>query len=59
MGQVVPDVGVDDLSIGTDVEVVLDTLYTDDDTEYVVWKWRPISSSPQTGARREPEANGG
>jgi uncharacterized OB-fold protein len=27
------------LEIGAEVELVLDTLYEDDDHEYVVWKW--------------------
>ncbi|SRR5579883_2483631 len=43
MGQVVPGVGVADLSVGAEVEVVLDTLYEDDDHEYLVWKWRPVA----------------
>jgi uncharacterized protein len=43
MGQVVPGVSVDDLSVGDEVELVLDTLYEDDDHEYLVWKWRPVS----------------
>ncbi len=41
MGQVVAGVGVDELSVGTEVELVLDTLYEDDDHQYLVWKWRP------------------
>ncbi|MBA3654872.1 MAG: OB-fold domain-containing protein [Actinobacteria bacterium] len=41
MGQVVAGVGVDDLRIGMDVELVIETLYEDDDHEYLVWKWRP------------------
>jgi uncharacterized OB-fold protein len=44
MGQLVPGVGVDDLSIGTEVELTLDTLSEDDDHEYVVWKWKPTVS---------------
>jgi uncharacterized OB-fold protein len=32
----------DELRVGTDMELVLDTLYTDDDHEYVVWKWQPV-----------------
>ncbi len=36
---------VDDLSAGMEVELVLDTLYEDDDNEYVVWKWQPVPSS--------------
>ncbi|HEY3810804.1 MAG TPA: OB-fold domain-containing protein [Acidimicrobiales bacterium] len=41
MGQVVPGVSVGDLHVGDRVELVLDTLYADDDQEYVVWKWQP------------------
>ena len=36
LGQVAGDA---ELAIGTEVEVVLDTLYEDDDHTYVVWKW--------------------
>lgn len=42
MGQVVAGVGVDELHVGQEVELVLDTLYEDDEHEYVVWKWRPL-----------------
>jgi uncharacterized OB-fold protein len=44
MGQVVPGVGVADLSVGDEVELVLDTLYEDDSHEYLVWKWRPAGA---------------
>ena len=27
-----------------EVELVLDTLYEDDDHEYLVWKWRPLAA---------------
>jgi uncharacterized OB-fold protein len=30
------------LRVGAEVEVVLGTLYEDDEHEYVVWKWRPV-----------------
>ncbi len=42
MGQLVAGVSVDDLAVGDEVELVLDTLYEDDDHEYLVWKWRPL-----------------
>jgi uncharacterized OB-fold protein len=45
MGQVVPGVGAADLHVGDEVELVLDTLYEDDDHEYVVWKWRPVGGT--------------
>jgi uncharacterized protein len=51
MGQVVPGVSVEDLTVGDDVELVLDTLYEDDDHEYLVWKWRPVRGSAVTGDR--------
>jgi uncharacterized OB-fold protein len=44
MGQVVPEVTVDDLVVGTEVELVVDVLYEDDDHEYLVWKWRPVTA---------------
>ncbi len=42
LGQLAAGVGVDDVSIGDEVEVTLEPLYEDDDNEYVVWKWRPL-----------------
>ncbi|MGH2662511.1 MAG: Zn-ribbon domain-containing OB-fold protein [Actinomycetota bacterium] len=32
------------LPVGAEVEVTLDTLYEDDDHEYLVWKWRPVEA---------------
>jgi len=49
MGQVVPGVGVGDLAIGAEVELVLDTLYEDDEHEYLVWKWRPLGAASAPG----------
>jgi len=43
MGQVVRDVSVDELRVGQPVQLVIETLYEDDDAEYLVWKWRPTS----------------
>ena len=45
MGQVVPGVTVDDLTVGDEVELVIDTLYSEDGTDYLVWKWRPLASA--------------
>ncbi|HUY63368.1 MAG TPA: OB-fold domain-containing protein [Acidimicrobiales bacterium] len=45
MGQVVPGVSVGDLAVGTEVELVISTLYEDDDHEYLVWKWKPVGAS--------------
>ena len=43
MGQVVPGVTVDDLKVGDEVELVIDTLYSEDEHEYLVWKWQPVA----------------
>jgi uncharacterized OB-fold protein len=43
LGQMVPEVGVDDLAIGMEVELTVGTLYEDDETEYLIWKWRPAN----------------
>jgi len=40
------DDGHGDLHVGQEVELVLDTLYEDDDHEYVIWKWRPVADAP-------------
>ena len=45
MGQVVAGVGVDDLTVGDEVELVVDTLYREDGCDYLVWKWRPLGAS--------------
>jgi len=42
LGQVVAGVTADDLSVGTEMELVLDTLYSDDEQDYMMWKWQPI-----------------
>ncbi len=43
LGQVVPEVGVEDLKAGMEMELVIETLFEDDENEYMVWKWRPAS----------------
>ncbi len=51
LGQCVLGVTPDDLEIGTEMELVLDTLYSDDEHDYMVWKWSPVNlPAPQTGA---------
>lgn len=41
LGQVIEGVGVEQLRVGQRVELVLETLYEDDETNKVVWKWKP------------------
>lgn len=39
LGQVADGFGVDDLSVGADVELVVEPL----DTEHTIWRWRPVA----------------
>ena len=41
LGQVAGEAAT--LGIGTEVELVVDTLSEDDDHEYLMWKWRAVS----------------
>lgn len=43
MGQVVAGVTVDDLRVGQPMELVVDTLFVEGDTEHLIWKWKPVA----------------
>lgn len=43
LGQVVAGVTVDELALGQEVELVVDTLFTDDEVAHQVHKWSPVS----------------
>ena len=45
LGQVADGFTVDDLHVGQQVELVIEELFTDDEGEHVVWKWRPVGAS--------------
>ncbi len=42
LGQVVKGVAVSDLRVGQEMELVLDTLYSDADSDRLIWKWKPV-----------------
>ncbi len=44
LGQLARGVTVDRVRVGTDVEVVIEPLFADDEHEYLVWKWRPAGT---------------
>lgn len=46
LGQMVRGIDVGDLRAGQPVELVIDTLFEDDNHEYLVWKWRPTDEEP-------------
>jgi uncharacterized OB-fold protein len=43
LGQVVDSVDVSELKVGMQMELVLDTLFEDDTTETITWKWKPVA----------------
>jgi hypothetical protein len=42
LGQMDSDVDPTSLHLGDEVELRLGTLFSDDDHDYVVWRWRPV-----------------
>jgi uncharacterized OB-fold protein len=44
LGQVAEGYGVADLHVGAEVELVVETLYADDQGERTIWRWKPVTS---------------
>ncbi|MEX2394075.1 MAG: OB-fold domain-containing protein [Actinomycetota bacterium] len=42
LGQLAEGVDPASLKIGQEVEVVIEPLFSNDDGEHIVWKWRPV-----------------
>lgn len=42
LGQVAEGYGVADLKVGTEVELVVETLYADESGDRTVWRWKPV-----------------
>jgi len=53
LGQMVPGVEVSQLHVGQEVELVIDLLFEDDTSEYVVWKWKPVDGG-ESGSEERP-----
>lgn len=45
LGQLADGADPDSLRAGLEMELVLGTLYEDDENEFVVWKWQPVAGS--------------
>ena len=43
LGQVAEGYGVADLHVGAEAELVVETLYTDETGDRLIWRWRPVS----------------
>jgi uncharacterized OB-fold protein len=46
LGQMAAGIGVEQLRVGMPVELVLEPLYAQGDTEKLVWKWKPLGAQP-------------
>jgi len=44
LGQVPPDVDVETLAVGAEVELAIGPLYEDEEREYLMWNWRPVAA---------------
>lgn len=47
LGQVAQGYGVHDLTVGTQVELVIETLYADDSGDRTIWRWKPTEGATQ------------
>jgi uncharacterized OB-fold protein len=45
LGQVADGYTVDDLEVGQQVELVIEDLFSDDDTDYLVYRWKPLTGA--------------
>jgi len=46
LGQVAAGIDVARLRVGMPMELVLETLYSEGETDKLVWKWRPVEAAP-------------
>ena len=44
LGPLVAEADPSTLSVGTEVELTMGTLYEDDEHEYMIWQWKPVAS---------------
>jgi uncharacterized OB-fold protein len=44
LGQVADGYGIADLAVGTKVELVVETLYSDDERDHLIYRWKPVAS---------------
>ena len=49
LGQVAQGYGVADLRVGSEVELVVEMLYTDESGERTVWRWKPVVELGEEG----------
>lgn len=55
LGQVAKGYGVADLKVGHEAELVVETLYADDEGERTIWRWRPLDPGHLTELGEEAD----
>ena len=55
LGQLADGHGVEDVRVGSEVELVVETLYTDESGERTIWRWKPVSGLPSSARRPTSE----
>lgn len=43
LGQLAEGVDPESIEVGQEMQLVLGTLYEDDENEYIIWKWKPVA----------------
>ena len=43
LGQLAEGYGVADVHVGSEVEVVVETLYSDDEGDRTIWRFKPVT----------------
>ena len=49
LGQVADGYGVGDLRVGSEVELVVETLYSDETGDRTIWRWKPVVELGEEG----------
>jgi uncharacterized protein len=53
LGQLALGYGVDDVHVGSQVELVVERLYTDETGDRLIWRWRPVGPTGPAGGPEE------
>lgn len=51
LGQLAQGYGVGDVRVGSEVELVVEPLYTDDDGTRTIWRWKPVAELGEEAAQ--------
>jgi len=43
LGQLASGTGVDDVTVGTEVELLVEPLYADESGDRTIWRWQPVT----------------